>query len=120
MIGDRIREIREQKNLSQADIEARTGLFRCYVSRVENGHTVPSVPTLEKFARALEIPLYQLVYNGTEPPAPPVKRESDSPAEWGSSGKSARFMKKLRRSLGRMDDHRRELLLELAKRMASR
>jgi transcriptional regulator with XRE-family HTH domain len=56
LISDRLRSIREEKNLSQGDIEKRTGLLRCYVSRVENGHTVPAVETIEKFARALEVP----------------------------------------------------------------
>ncbi len=51
VIGDRLKTLRETKDLSQGDIEKRTGLLRCYVSRVENGHTVPSVETLEKFAR---------------------------------------------------------------------
>src|ERR1700689_3086841 len=60
MISERLRALRESKNMSQGDIEARTGLKRCYVSRVENGHTVPSVDTLEKFARALEVPMYRL------------------------------------------------------------
>src|SRR6266480_7411725 len=60
VISDRLRAIREQKDLSQGDIEQRTGLKRCYVSRVENGHTVPSIETLEKLARALEVPMYQL------------------------------------------------------------
>ena len=60
VIGDRLKSIREQKSLSQGDVEKRTGLLRCYISRVENGHTVPAVETLEKFARALEIPMYQL------------------------------------------------------------
>lgn len=55
LIGDRA--LRGAKNLSQGDIEKRTGLIRCYVSRVENGHTVPALKTLEKFARALELPL---------------------------------------------------------------
>ena len=68
VISDRLRAIREQKDLSQGDIEQRTGLKRCYVSRVENGHTVPSIETLEKLARALEIPMYQLFYEGEEPP----------------------------------------------------
>jgi transcriptional regulator with XRE-family HTH domain len=62
VIGDRLSELREQKKLSQGDIEKRTGLLRCYVSRVENGHTVPSIETLEKMARALEVPLYKLFY----------------------------------------------------------
>ena len=68
MIGERPRSIRESKNLSQGDIERRTGLIRCYTSRVENGHTVPSIDTLQKYAQALEIPLYQLFYDGEEAP----------------------------------------------------
>jgi transcriptional regulator with XRE-family HTH domain len=68
MIGERLRTIRESKNLSQGDIEKRTGLIRCYTSRVENGHTVPSIETLAKYAQALEIPLYQLFYDGEEAP----------------------------------------------------
>src|SRR5690242_21775774 len=71
IIGDQLRALREAKQLSQGDIEKRTGLLRCYISRVENGHTVPSVETLEKLARALEIPMYQLFYDGEEPPALP-------------------------------------------------
>ena len=68
MIGERLRSIRESKNLSQGDIEKRTGMLRCYTSRVENGHTVPSIETLAKYAQALEIPLYQLFYDGEETP----------------------------------------------------
>ena len=71
IIGDRLRVLREEKKLSQGDIEKKTGLLRCYVSRVENGHTVPAVETLEKFARALEVPMYQLFYDGEEPPKLP-------------------------------------------------
>ncbi len=66
-VGRRLTSLREEKKLSQGDIEKRTGLLRCYISRVENGHTVPAVETLEKMARALEMPLYQLMYDGTEP-----------------------------------------------------
>ena len=64
IIGTRLRSLREERKLSQGDIEKRTGLLRCYISRVENGHTVPSIDTLEKLAAALEIPLYQLFYEG--------------------------------------------------------
>jgi transcriptional regulator with XRE-family HTH domain len=71
IIGDRLRSIREEKKLSQGDVERRTGLHRCYVSRVENGHTVPAVETIEKFARALEVPMYQLFYDGEKPPELP-------------------------------------------------
>ncbi len=74
VIGQRLRALREKKNLSQGHIEKKTGLLRCYISRVENGYTVPAVETLEKFARALEIPMYQLFYDGVEPPVLPNLR----------------------------------------------
>ncbi|MGA8220776.1 MAG: helix-turn-helix transcriptional regulator [Candidatus Acidiferrales bacterium] len=94
IIGDRLRAVREEKKLSQGDIEKRTGLLRCYISRVENGHTVPAIETLEKMARALEVPLYQLFYDGEEPPALPnlPKRRTADDIAWGSSGKEARVL----------------------------
>src|SRR5260221_469322 len=67
VIGNRLRELRESKELSQGDIEKRTGLLRCYISRVENGHTVPAIETLEKMARALEVPMYRLFHDGEVP-----------------------------------------------------
>lgn len=73
VIGERLKALRESKNMSQGDIEKRTGLLRVYVSRVENGHTVPAIETLEKLARALEVPMYQLFYDGEEPSAPVLK-----------------------------------------------
>src|SRR5208337_78517 len=64
LIGTRLRQLREQKHMSQGDIENRTGLLRCYVSRVENGHTIPSLETLERWALALELEFYQLFFEG--------------------------------------------------------
>src|ERR1700733_7499961 len=92
LIGDRLRALREEKKLSQGDIEEKTGLLRCYVSRVENGHMVPAVETLEKFARALGVPMYQLFYDGEEPPKLPrmPKRNGSAESSWGDSGKDAR------------------------------
>jgi transcriptional regulator with XRE-family HTH domain len=122
IISDRLRALREQKNLSQGDIEKRTGLLRCYISRVENGHTVPAVETLEKFARALEVPLYQLMYDGDEPPVLPNlgKRKSANDVAWGSSGKDARSLHKFRKLMGSMDEPNRRLLLHMAQKMANR
>ncbi len=122
IIGDRLRAMREEKKLSQGDIEKRTGLLRCYVSRVENGHTVPAVETLEKMARALEVPIYQLFYEGEEPPKLPdlLKRKSYEEDAWGSSGKDARFLSKLRRLLGKSSDEDRKLILRMAQEMANR
>jgi transcriptional regulator with XRE-family HTH domain len=120
IISDRLRAIRESKNLSQGDIEKRTGLLRCYIFRVENGHTVPAIETLEKMARALEVPMYQLFYEGEEPPKLPrfPKRGSADDIAWGSTGKDARFLNKLRRVLGRTDEGNRKLLLFMTRKMA--
>jgi transcriptional regulator with XRE-family HTH domain len=122
IIGDRLRQLREAKNLSQGDIEKRTGLLRCYISRVENGHTVPAIETLEKMARAFEVPMYQLFYDGEEPPKLPnlPKRNSSDETAWGSMGKDARYLNKLRRLLGKSNDEHRKLLLHMAQKMARR
>lgn len=120
VIGDRLRQLREHKKLSQGDIEKRTGLIRNYVSRVENGHTIPSIETLEKMARALEVPMYQLFYEGEKPPELPnlIKRKSADDIAWGSAGKDARWLAKLRRFLGRMSEHDRTIVMFLAQKMA--
>jgi transcriptional regulator with XRE-family HTH domain len=121
-IGDRLRTFRKEKNLSQGDIEQRSGLLRCYISRVENGHTMPALETLEKMARALEVPLYQLFYDGEEPPdvraLPTAKRGARY--EWGSSGKEARILHRLQNLLGRISVRDRKLLLSLTQGMVSK
>ncbi|MGH9702367.1 MAG: helix-turn-helix domain-containing protein [Candidatus Acidiferrales bacterium] len=122
IIGDRLRALREVKKLSQGDIEKRTGLLRCYISRVENGHTVPAIETLEKLARAMEVPLYQLFYDGEEPPELPnlPKRKSSDDIAWGSTGKEARFLGRFRRLLGKIEEPDRRLLLYMAQKLATR
>src|ERR1700682_1506194 len=122
IIGDRLREMREEKKLSQGDIEKKTGLLRCYISRVENGHTVPAIETMEKMARALEIPMYELFYEGEEPPKLPSlpNRKSSDDIAWGSTGKDARYLNKLRRVLGKTDEEHRKLVMHMAKKMARR
>jgi transcriptional regulator with XRE-family HTH domain len=122
IIGDRLRALREEKKLSQGDIEKRTGLLRCYISRAENGHTVPAIETLEKMARAFEVPMYELFYDGEEPPKLPnlPKLNSSDEIAWGRSGKDARFLSKLRRLLGKSDEQHRKLILLMAQKMAVR
>lgn len=121
IIGERLRELREEKKMSQGDIEKRTGLLRCYISRVENGHTVPAIETLEKLARALEVPLYLLFYDGDEPPKLPnlLKRKTSSDIAWGSSGKHARYLHKLTKCLGKSAETDRKLLLAMTQKMAT-
>jgi transcriptional regulator with XRE-family HTH domain len=121
IIGDRLRELRESKKLSQGDIEKRTGLLRCYISRVENGHTVPAIETLEKLARALEIPLYQLFYDGEEPPKLPnlLKRKTADDIVWGSSGRQATYLHKLRKCLSKAAEEDRKLIMVMAQKMVT-
>jgi transcriptional regulator with XRE-family HTH domain len=120
VIADKLRALREAMNLSQGDVEKRTGLLRCYISRVENGHTVPAIETLEKLARAMEVPLYQLFYDGEAPPALPTlpNRKSADDLAWVSAGKDARVLDRFRRLLRRVDEPNRKLLLHMAQKMA--
>jgi transcriptional regulator with XRE-family HTH domain len=94
VIGDQLRALREAKSLSQGEIEKRTGLLRCYISRVENCHTVPAIPTLEKLARAMEVPLYRLFYDGESLPKTGdlPKYQSEDDTAWGQSGKDSRVL----------------------------
>ena len=120
-IGKRLRSLRESKNFSQGDIEKRTGLIRCYVSRVENGHTVPALETLEKFARALELPMYQLMYEGEQPPPVPKQLKAESGEDlFGARGKDARYLSKVCRALSRMSERDRNILMAMARKTARR
>jgi transcriptional regulator with XRE-family HTH domain len=122
IIGDRLRALREERNFSQGEVEKRTGLLRCYISRVENGHTVPAVETLEKFARALEVPMYQLFYEGEEPPRLPdlPKRKTGADIAWGNKGKDARLLAKFCQLFSHMDKGDLGMVLFMAQKMAKR
>ncbi len=119
LIGDRIRTIREAKKLSQGDIEARSGLLRTYISRVENGHTVPSVETLQRLAGALDVPLWKLFHEGKRParfihlPSGQIERRKESP-------ESHKFLVELSRPWKRMKERDRTLLLHMAQKMAAK
>jgi len=123
IIGTRLRKLREERNLSQGDIEKRSGLLRCYLSRVENGHTVPSLATLEKLAAVLEIPLYQVFYDGEEPPrlshlsGRPAAEELLRDHELESEQK---FLQKLKSLIDKMGEQDRELVLLTARKLAGR
>lgn len=120
VITDRLRALREERHLSQGDIEKRTGLLRCYISRVENGHTIPAIETLEKFARALDVPMYEMFYDGEEPPKLPnlPKRRNGDDTTWGGSGKDGRMLQKFRKALSRTDEKDMKILLFMAQKMA--
>jgi transcriptional regulator with XRE-family HTH domain len=109
-IGTTIRGFRLQKGLSQGDIEKRTGLLRCYLSRVENGHTVPSLDTLAKIAGALELPLAQLFAEDT------LGRQLQSQK---LSDDELRFLTQIRRYSTNLNDSDRKLLLAMVKKFAT-
>jgi transcriptional regulator with XRE-family HTH domain len=117
-IGRKLRQLREDKNLSQGDLEERTGLLRCYTSRVENGYTVPSVSTLVKYARALDVPLYRFFTNGESVKALHLPRRGER-AQWGENGKERRELQLFARALSRMNPRSQKLLFAMAQRMAS-
>jgi transcriptional regulator with XRE-family HTH domain len=109
-IGTTIRGHRLQKGLSQGDIEKRTGLLRCYLSRVENGHTVPSLDTLAKIAGALELPLAQLFAEDTLGRQFQTQKLSDD---------ELRFLTQIRRYSTNLNDSDRKLLLAMVKKFAA-
>ena len=124
LIGARLRFMREEREMSQGDVERSTGLLRCYISRVENGHTVPSLETLERFAAALGVPLYTLFYTSVEEAQTPNLTSRKSLEELSEqSGKEegeARLLLKFRRLVQRIADRDRDVLLTLAKKLATR
>lgn len=108
-IGKKIRTLREAKGLSQGDIEKRSGLLRSYISRVEGGYTAPSLTTLDKFAKALEVDSYQLLFHGGgQPSAPRIPPHA-------AQSKSAR---KLTKYFEAMSTANRKLLLTLASKLS--
>ena len=117
LIGNRLKELRESKQMSQGDIEKRTGLLRCYISRVENGHTVPALDTLEKMALALEVPMYRLFHDG-EVEASIHKLKAPKAEEFGNKGKDAEYFSKLCRLLAKMEPGDQKLVLHMAQKVA--
>ena len=115
-IGRRLRELRESRNLSQGDMEARTGLLRCYTSRVENGHTVPSIETIEKYANALGIALFAFFSNGANAPRVEPPLPSKDP-DWGSTPRERFQNHKIVSALTNMNDRDRQLVLALIQRL---
>jgi transcriptional regulator with XRE-family HTH domain len=118
-VGRKLREMRQARHLSQGDIEKKVGLLRCYTSRVEKGHTIPNVETLEKFAYALEIPLYRFFTNGEVVRAPKLPT-TNSKSGWGTSGKNRRELRRFAKAFKRMDNRKQKLLVHLAEKMAIR
>jgi transcriptional regulator with XRE-family HTH domain len=107
-IGQRLLALRVAKNLSQGDIEKRTGLLRCYVSRVENGHTIPNLETLQRWANALEVEVYQLFFEGEGMPEP-----VSAGAMEGLDRREGELVGLFRQA----DEPDKQLMLEIARKM---
>ncbi len=121
-IGETLRTIRTKKNLSQGEVKKRSGLNNSYISRLENGHTIPSLETLEKLARALEVPLYSMFVegNGIMPlPEVPGLRGLERLTP-GRPNKEDSLITKFCDALSQMNDDSRQLILLTARRMANR
>jgi transcriptional regulator with XRE-family HTH domain len=118
-IGLELRRLRETKNLSQGDIEKRSGLLRGNTSRVENGYTVPSVETLEKYARALAVPLYGLFTDDKGAKVTEVPRGQGRKA-WGAKPEDSAEWRAFAKALARLDDRKRKLILAMAQNLAGR
>jgi len=124
-IGERLRRLRLQKGLSQRDIEKASGLLRSYLSRVEHGHSVPTLETLEKLSAALDLPLYRLFHTPDEEPSTTSrvaqqKRLEELAEDASPSGSEARFLLRIKGYVKRMAESDRSLLLELAKKLAAK
>jgi len=108
-IGTTIRAFRLQKGMSQGDIEKRTGLLRCYLSRVENGHTVPSLDTLAKIAGALDLPLSQFFSEEIVRDVPGLSLNEDE----------IRFLTQIQRYSANLNESDRRLLLAMVRKFAA-
>lgn len=114
VIGKHLRDLRAAKGLTQRHVEDRTGILCCYLSRIENGRTVPSVDTLEKLAAAYEIPLWK-IFRDSKDRTKPLRLRSDRKEE---SPKDTQFLTKLAERVPRMRQRDLHLLLSMAQKMA--
>ena len=96
-------------------------MLRTFISRVENGHSMPSLDTLERFATALDVPLYQLFCEAEGSTALPNLTPGDGTREEpGPDRSDDRFLLELKGLATRMAESDRTLLLDFANRLASR
>jgi transcriptional regulator with XRE-family HTH domain len=113
-IGKKLRALREERNMSQGDIEKPTGLLRCYLSRVENGHTVPAIETLQKLAKAMNVPFHMLFFDGPGEPKPLKLKGSHQKATAKDDARFAEFAKRM----AKMNKRDRNLFVMMAAKMA--
>jgi transcriptional regulator with XRE-family HTH domain len=119
-IGATLRQLRESRHFSQGDLERRSGLLRCYISRVENGHTIPTVETLMKYARAFDVPLYSLFNEGEPLPKNAKPIAAASGADRTPEAEDSFELREIAKLLSKLDKRERDILMTTASRMAAK
>ena len=113
-LGESIKNIRQAKGLSQGEMQKRTGILRSYLSRVENGHTVPSLATLQRLASAMGVALSDFFSANGQP----VEGASAAAAAVASDPAS-QYLAELKTLLPQLTSQQRDQLLDMVKDMAS-
>jgi transcriptional regulator with XRE-family HTH domain len=108
-LGESIRKIRQLKGLSQGEMQKRTGILRSYLSRVENGHTVPSLATLQRLASAMGVALADFFAADGEGAAAAAPAVGDGASE---------YLVELKNYLPQLSAQQRQELLDMVKDMA--
>ena len=106
-LGVSIRKIRQTKGISQGEMQKRTGILRSYLSRVENGHTVPSFATLQRLAGALGVTLSDF-----------FSPDGAQPSAVGSGDSGSDYLRELKNLLPQLTADQRRQLLDMVKQMA--
>ena len=106
-LGESIRKIRQARGISQGEMQKRTGILRSYLSRVENGHTVPSFATLQRLAGAMGVTLSDF-----------FSPEGAPPLSSGSGDSGGEYLRELKNLLPQLSAEQRQQLLDTVKQMA--
>ena len=60
-VATAVRDLRHVRNLSQRQLAGRMGVPRTYISKIENGKAMPTLNSLDRLARALDVDISALL-----------------------------------------------------------
>ena len=60
-VASAVRELRQVRNLSQRQLAARMNVPRTYISKIENGKAMPTLSSLDRLAKALQVDISTLL-----------------------------------------------------------
>jgi transcriptional regulator with XRE-family HTH domain len=89
-LGDRVRDRRKELRLSQGDLAERTGMTASFISQVERGVTSPSIDSLYKISKALNVPVFQFLLE-PDVKSPVVRRHERTHITWPDHGQEITF-----------------------------